>query len=369
MTDSAPVRAVRRVLCDWRYFPYLATAILVCDAIANIILIRVAPSLPSSHIPSTHNNTHTHNSQLPECPPVQPDTEWETYMAHGAAFLRGERDYAVLRGDSARAVGPAGYVYLCAALHRLTAGGAHLVRAQALWAVLYSATQALAFALLARTRIAPPWAALVLAASRQLHRLYVLRLGDDCWATLLALGAAVLLAHDRWAAGTALYCAAAGVSLAVLHYLPGLVCLLVQRRGLARAAACLAAACAAQLVAAAPFLAAQPAHYLGAVFDVARRLPHVLSVNWRFVPPSLVLSRGFAAALNACHAFLLAYLAVRRWWPRVRPTSFFADYGRPIPPQGLLSLSLPLPSLSPLCSLLSAHPPFLVPTHTHTQTW
>ena len=66
---------------------------------------------------------------------MQPDTEWETYMAHGAAFLRGERDYAVLRGDSARAVGPAGYVYLCAALHRLTAGGAHLVRAQALWAV------------------------------------------------------------------------------------------------------------------------------------------------------------------------------------------------------------------------------------------
>ena len=334
MTDSAPVRAVKRVLFDWRYYPYLAAAIVVCDAIANIILIHVAPCLPTPLQQAPLSLTTLSQPSLTR-QTVQ-DTEWETYMAHGAAFLRGERDYAVLRGDAARAVGPAGYVYLCAALHRLAAGGAYIVRAQWVWAALYSATQALALALLARTRIAPPWAALVLAASRQLHRLYVLRLGDDCWATLLVHGALLLLAHDRWAAGTALYCAAAGVSLSVLHYLPGLVCLLVQRRGLARAAACLAAACAAQLAAAAPFLAAQPAHYLAAVFDVARRLPHVLSVNWRFVPPSLVLSRGFAAALNACHAFLLAYLALRRWWPRVRPKSLWADYGRPLPAPGLL---------------------------------
>ena len=55
---------------------------------------------------------------------VRADTEidWQAYMEQAALWRAGERDYSELRGGTGPLVYPAGFVYLFAALQRVTGG-------------------------------------------------------------------------------------------------------------------------------------------------------------------------------------------------------------------------------------------------------
>jgi alpha-1,3-mannosyltransferase len=102
-------------------------------------------------------------------------------------FSQGERDYARIAGPTGPLVYPAGHVWLHTGLRALTGGGS-IAAAQWVLAALYLASQALALGLAIASRGVPPAALPLLAASKRLHSIYVLRLFNDCWSSTLVRG-------------------------------------------------------------------------------------------------------------------------------------------------------------------------------------
>ena len=97
---------------------------------------------------------------------------------------KGERDYTRIDGASGPLVYPAGHVWLHKGLRALTGGG-DIGRGQVLFAGLYLLSQAVALGLTIAARAVPPAALPLLAASKRLHSIYVLRLFNDCWSATL----------------------------------------------------------------------------------------------------------------------------------------------------------------------------------------
>ncbi len=91
---------------------------------------------------------------------------------------------------------PAGFVYVYAALRRLTGGA--VAAAQPLFAALYVATLAVVLSVYVRARVVPPAALPLLCLSKRLHSIYVLRLFNDGVAMLPAFGAVALAQRGRW---------------------------------------------------------------------------------------------------------------------------------------------------------------------------
>jgi alpha-1,3-mannosyltransferase len=71
-------------------------------------------------------------------------------------------------------------------LGQLTAPRSPRPALQYVFAALYLATQAAVLALYVRAASLPPWTLALLAASRRLHSIFVLRLFNDCWAMAAA---------------------------------------------------------------------------------------------------------------------------------------------------------------------------------------
>ena len=167
------------------------------------------------------------------------------------------------------------------------------------FAAAYVATHALVFAVYARARPAgmPPWVAVLLCASKRLHSLYALRLFNDFWAILLLYAAVLAFSHRRWAAGCALYSLGAGVKANLLLSAPALLLLLLKAGGPRFAASRVALCAAIQLALGWPFLRANPRAYIIGAFGGFGDLKHKWTVNWKFLPPELFLSKGFALPL------------------------------------------------------------------------
>lgn len=61
-------------------------------------------------------------------------------MAQVAQYHSGERDYAMIKGDTGPLVYPAGHVYIYSALYELTQQGRDIITAQAVFAGVYLLT-------------------------------------------------------------------------------------------------------------------------------------------------------------------------------------------------------------------------------------
>lgn len=100
---------------------------------------------------------------------------------------------------------------------------------QVLFAALYLATEALVMLLYARSAAVPPYVHALLAISKRIHSIYVLRLFNDCWTMLLAYVAVLLLTQRRYAAAVPMFSLAVSTKMNVLLLAPGVLaaCLLV----------------------------------------------------------------------------------------------------------------------------------------------
>lgn len=101
---------------------------------------------------------------------------------------------------------------------------------QVVFAVLYLATQALVMVLYARSAAVPPYIHILLAASKRMHSIYVLRLFNDCWTMLFAYVAVLLLTQHRFAPAISIFSLAVSTKMNVLLFAPGVLaaCLLVR---------------------------------------------------------------------------------------------------------------------------------------------
>lgn len=250
------------------------------------------------------------------------EIDWRAYMDEVGGYLAGERDYTKLRGDTGPLVYPAGFVYLYAALRRLTGGD--VASAQIIFILVYVANLAAVLAAYVRARVVPPWALVTLALSKRVHSIFVLRLFNDCFAALFAHVAVLLFQSRRWTLGAVALSLGVSVKMNVLLMLPPLLVLLVGGARVSEAITALAAALATQIALAYPFLAAYPREYLSRAFEFSRAFLHVWTVNWKFVPEDVFLSSAFARGLLFAHLVALFALAHRRWC--ANRGGFFPDF-------------------------------------------
>ena len=245
--------------------------------------------------------------------------DWTAYMQEvEGPLVHGEWDYSKLRGETGPLVYPAGFVYLYAALRALGGGdGTELRPVQWAFAAVYVGTQALVFALYVlatpRARV-PPWVLPLLCVSKRLHSLYVLRLFNDCWATLLLYASLLALAAGRrWRLGCVLFSLAVGVKMNVMLFAPGLLLLLLKQGGPRGALTHIALCALVQAALGAPFLCAHPVSYVLGAFGGFGDLNQKWSVNWQFLPREVFHSKALTLALLVAHLTLLVVFTLTHW--------------------------------------------------------
>ena len=103
------------------------------------------------------------------------------------------------------------------------------------------------------------------------------------------------------------------MKMCVLLYVPGLLVILFQRRGLLSTAVHMLAFVGIQLLIGLPFLLHYPWSYLKNSYEFSRVFLFKWTVNWRFLGEELFLSRGWANTLLVAHVFVLANFGLLKW--------------------------------------------------------
>lgn len=306
--------------------PYLAL-LLVAEALLNVLIVR--------HVPYT-------------------EIDWVAYMQEVSTYQAGERDYIRIRGDTGPLVYPAGFLYLYSAFKKSVCGDSATAtdvvedpfglggsaspevirRAQWLFVMLYLINSAIVLALyqkiLQRTRqrqIAQQsrnttitvwsWriAMGITCLSKRIHSIFILRLFNDAPAmTLLHLSLYLFTCCDAWMLGCVAFSLAVSVKMNVLLFAPGLLLLLLQRaQSISGTIRHLSICAGVQLVLGWPFLSTHPKSYIKKAFEFDRIFFFKWTVNWKFLPEHVFISKPWAFILLACHLGWLGILSVK-WW-------------------------------------------------------
>ena len=269
------------------------------------------------------------------------EIDYSTYCQQVSMVASGERDYLALTGDTGPCPYPAGYVWVFSGLCQIadgTQGVPSLLPVQIVFVGIYILTLLIVYDIyisasfvvtaphpslsstspqaVSRTPYAlPPYVFLLLSASHRIHSIYSLRLFNDPVAMLFLYAAlALLLRHVSWVPVMILFSIAVSIKMNVLLFAPALGLILVKSKGsLLGALPYLALAAAVQIGLAAPFLMENPSGYVGRAFDLGRVFMYKWTVNLKFLPESVFVSKTTASLLLAGHGITLAAFAWTRW--------------------------------------------------------
>lgn len=149
-------------------------------------------------------------------------------------YIKGERDYLNLYGDTGPLVYPAAHVYIYRLLHYLTDEGRDIRLAQYIFVALYLVTLALVMQCYRQAKT-PPWVFPLLVLSKRLHSIFMLRLFNDCFAILFLFMAVYCYQRRLWTLGSLAYTIGLGVKMSLLLALPAVGMVLWQGIGRDRA--------------------------------------------------------------------------------------------------------------------------------------
>ncbi|GAY40919.1 hypothetical protein CUMW_055490 [Citrus unshiu] len=237
--------------------------------------------------------------------------DWDAYMSQVSGFLEGERDYSNLKGDTGPLVYPAGFLYVYSAIQYITGG--EVYSAQILFAFLYLINLGIVLFVYVKTDVLPWWGLSLLCLSKRVHSIFVLRLFNDCFAMTFLHAALALLLDQRWHLGLIIFSVAVSIKMNVLLYAPPLFLLLLKALGIFGVISTLASAALVQILFGFPFLISHPVAYVSRAFNLGRVFIHFWSVNFKFVPEPVFVSKGFAISLLTTHLVVLAAFAHYRW--------------------------------------------------------
>jgi len=233
-------------------------------------------------------------------------------MEEVGGYLQGERDYLLLQGATGPLVYPAGFVYLYSILYKVTDEGRNILLAQYIFAALYLGFTAVVFAVYSKTKV-PPYVMGLLCMSRRLHSIFVLRLFNDCFAMFFFYVALLAFLHHRWNIGSLFFTVAVSIKMNVLLYAPALLCLLLFHFGPLLSIPKLAICGGFQVLVGIPFLIGAWKSYLIRSFDFGRQFMYKWTVNWRFFPEDIFLSKSFSRTLLFAHIAIVAFFALKKW--------------------------------------------------------
>ncbi|KAL7533187.1 hypothetical protein ACHAWF_004372 [Thalassiosira exigua] len=299
--------------------PYLAILVVTDAILTSIIVLRV----PYTEI------------------------DWVAYMQEVTSYQGGERDYVNIRGDTGPLVYPSGFLYLYSWFKSLATSGRDdamdptgldgstsaeaIRRIQWLFTVLYAFNSIIVLGLYQKvlqrqrqeerqqTRSMVVWcwriAMILTCLSKRVHSIFVLRLFNDAPAMMLLHISMFLFACcDSWAWGCVVFSLAVSVKMNVLLFAPGLLLLLLQKnRSLLGTLQHLSICALVQLVLGWPFLSTYPISYIKKAFEFDRVFFFKWTVNWKFLPESIFISKQWALLLLMCHLGTLGFLATK-WW-------------------------------------------------------
>ncbi|KAL7533030.1 hypothetical protein ACHAXR_006297 [Thalassiosira sp. AJA248-18] len=282
------------------------------------------------------------------------EIDWVAYMQEVTTYQEGERDYVNIRGDTGPLVYPAGFLYLYGWLKSLAISGrgstdpgmdplgldgstsAEAVRrVQWIFAALYLVNSVIVLALYQRvlqrmrdrqkqTQQSPSTTVIVwywriamglTCLSKRVHSIFVLRLFNDAPAMiLLHLSIYLFACCDAWTMGCVAFSLAVSVKMNVLLFAPGLLLLLLQKnQSLFGTMKHLSICALVQLALGWPFLSTHPISYIKKAFEFDRVFFFKWTVNWKFLPEELFVSKPWALLLLVCHLGALSFIA-RKWW-------------------------------------------------------
>lgn len=242
------------------------------------------------------------------------EIDWKAYMDEVEGVINGTYDYTQLKGDTGPLVYPAGFVYIFTGLYYITNHGQNIRLGQYMFAVFYLVTLLLVFRLYHRTKKVPPYVFFfICCASYRIHSIFVLRLFNDPVAMMLLFGAVNLFLDSHWTLGCTVYSLAVSVKMNVLLFAPGLLFLLLCEFGLWKTLPKLILCAVIQLLLGLPFLLVNPVAYVSRAFDLGRQFFFKWTVNWRFLPEDVFLSRYFHLVLLLAHITTLVLFALKRW--------------------------------------------------------
>ncbi|XP_023769346.1 dol-P-Man:Man(5)GlcNAc(2)-PP-Dol alpha-1,3-mannosyltransferase isoform X1 [Lactuca sativa] len=237
--------------------------------------------------------------------------DWDAYMSQVDGFIEGERDYSNLKGDTGPLVYPAGFLYVYSGIQYVTGG--QVYPAQILFGFLYIVNLGIMLFIYVKTDVVPWWALTLLSLSKRLHSIFVLRLFNDCFAMTLLHLSLVPLLYQKWHLGLIIFSAAVSVKMNVLLFAPSLFLLMLKGMGIIGVISALTGAALVQILLGLPFLWSYPIAYLSNAFNLGRVFIHFWSVNFKFVPEPVFVSKKFALILLFAHLGLLTLFAHYRW--------------------------------------------------------
>lgn len=241
------------------------------------------------------------------------EIDWVAYMQEVEGVVNGTFDYSKLKGDTGPLVYPAGFVYLFGILYYITDFGTNIRFAQYIFAGFYMLLLALVFRIYLKTKKVPPYAIIIACCtSYRIHSIFVLRMFNDGVATMLVFMALNLFLDNYWSVGSVLFSLAVSVKMNVLLFAPALLLSYYYSLGLQGTIIQLFICGMIQLVLGLPFLISNPIAYLKGSFDLGRVFLYQWTVNWRFLPEEIFLSRYFHVSLLILH-LLLIFIFIKTW--------------------------------------------------------
>jgi len=138
-------------------------------------------------------------------------------------------------------------------------------------------------------------AALIL--SKRIHSIFVLRMFNDGVATLFGYFALVLLTQRKYRTASIIHSIAISIKMNILLHSPGVLMVLLVGAGWLETVKCLSLCAIVQLLLGLPFLSTFPIEYLTKAFELGRVFMYKWTVNFKFLPESVFVSKEFSLAL------------------------------------------------------------------------
>ncbi|KAL3767565.1 hypothetical protein ACHAWU_000228 [Discostella pseudostelligera] len=280
------------------------------------------------------------------------EIDWVAYMQEVTTYQAGERDYVNIRGDTGPLVYPAGFLYLYGWLKSVAVSGSSTLgqsadslvldgstsaesirRIQWVFCVLYLLNSVIVLSLyqsvLLRIRqyhdinqrpsnkIIAVWswriAMGITCLSKRLHSIFVLRLFNDAPAMMmLHLSMFLFACCDAWSMGCLVFSLAVSIKMNILLFAPGLLLLLLQKnQSIIGTIKHLSICALVQLIFGWPFISTYPVSYIKKAFEFDRVFFYIWTVNWKFLPEELFVSKTWASLLLMCHLGTLVLLAMK----------------------------------------------------------
>ena len=231
-------------------------------------------------------------------------------------FLKGERDYVNIKGQTGPLVYPAGHVYFFTMLYYVTNFGKSVLTAQIIFlfiyvSQIYTLTKIYKYALCMKPEYW--WISGLLVISRRVHSIYMLRCFNDGVAMLVVYIAILFLLKGNNKKSVFFFAIALSVKMNVLLFLPGVYLIVSRSEGIFKGTLYMIQIILMQVVIGLPFIQENPYSYFNKAFEFKREFLFKWSVNWNYLGEEVATNHLFAFLLLGLHLSFLIYFLFTKW--------------------------------------------------------